>query len=302
MKKLIDVTNSTATRDPYVMKHNGRYYRCYSDRPNSIYISCADTVDGLKTAVGKAVYTAEQGKEYSKELWAPELHVLDGKCYIYVACDDGDNHNHRMYVLENGSDDPMQSYTMHGKIFDDTDKWAIDGTIFEFGGKTYFIWAGWEGDENVRQDLYIAEMASPFALSGKRHLISTPQYDWEKIGSTGAPESPLINEGPFIVRLNGETYLLYSAAGSWCTGYCIAALKLVGDDPLDRACWKKFDRPIFSSNELVQGAGHCSAVNEHGKALVFFHAWDRDEKEIVWNTVSVWQAELKAEGDFLTIQ
>ena len=40
-------------------------------------------------------------EEYSKELWAPELHIIDGKCYIYVACDNGNNYNHRMYVLEN---------------------------------------------------------------------------------------------------------------------------------------------------------------------------------------------------------
>ena len=50
---------------------------------------CADSIDGL-AAEAKCVYVASPDKEYSKELWAPELHILDGKCCIYISCDGGD--------------------------------------------------------------------------------------------------------------------------------------------------------------------------------------------------------------------
>lgn len=302
MKKLISYEKPYEARDPYIIKHNNKYYRCYTEDANSVSVSCADTIDELAYARGTKVYLPEEDREYSKEIWAPELHILDGKCYIYVACDDGDNHNHRMYVLENHSSDPMQPYTMHGKITDPTDKWAIDGTVVHIYNKNYFVWSGWEGDENVCQNLYIAEMKNPFELATERYLISKPEYEWEKLGSAGEPESPFINEGAFGFCIDGEYYLTYSAAGSWCEDYCIALLKLVGDNPLDYRCWEKYSVPVLSANDQVKGAGHCSVLCEEEKTTVFFHAWDKKETEIVWNTVHVWQAELHKKDDKIIIE
>ncbi len=301
MKKMVFTENFSAARDPFVTKHNNKYYRCYTDDSESVSIACADTIDALESAIGTKVYLPEKGTAYSKELWAPELHVLDGKCYIYVACDDGNNDHHRMYVLENHSDDPMKPYTMHGKIADPTDKWAIDGSVVQIANKNYFVWSGWEGDENVCQNLYIAQMKNPFELATERYLISTPEYDWEKLGSSGDPGSPFINEGPFGVCIDGEYYLAYSAAGSWCRDYCIALLKLVGNDPLNRQCWQKYPTPILSANDRMQGAGHCSIVCEGDKKTVFFHAWDKDEKNIEWDSVYVWQADLQKIDDKIII-
>jgi len=301
MKKLIASRNSSAPRDPFITKIGDKYYRCYTEHSDSVSIACADSLDGLSTAEGSVVFLP-QDPAYSKQVWAPELHLLDGKCYIYVACDDGENHNHRMYVLGNDSADPTKPYSMLGKITDPTDKWAIDGNVVSIRGTNYFIWSGWEGEENVCQNLYIARMKSPTELDSERYLLSTPEYDWEKLGSTGEPESPLINEGAFGFCVDGEYYVTYSGAGSWCKDYCIALLKLVGDNPLDRNCWKKWDAPILSANDQVQGAGHCSVLCEDDKLLVFFHAWDKDETKIVWNTVAVWQAEMHISGDAVTIE
>lgn len=302
MKKFRSFQTPFEARDPYVIKHNNKYYRCYTEDNESVSVSCADTLDALMHAIGTKVYQPEDGRAYSKQLWAPELHIWDGSCYIYVACDDGDNHHHRMYVLENHSDDPTHPYTMHGQITDATDRWAIDGTVFRIAERPYFVWSGWEGDENVCQNLYIAEMKNPFELATERHLISSPEYAWEKLGSTGAPESPFINEGPFGFCFDGSYYLTYSAAGSWCKDYCIALLQLVGDDPLDRKCWKKCPTPILCANEQLQGAGHCSIVCEEQQATVFFHAWERTETTIRWDTVCVWQAELHKTADGFCIE
>lgn len=298
MKKLL----KQSPRDPFVTKQNGLYYRCFAEGPASISVSCADSVDGLCGADRTRVYTAEPGTAYSKELWAPELHVIDGECYIYVACDDGNNHNHRMYVLGNGSDDPLRPYKMLGKITDPTDKWAIDGTVMRRGGKLYFIWSGWEGDTNICQNLYIAEMSSPTAISSERVLISTPEHEWEKLGATGEPESPFINEGPFVFEANGRTILTYSASGSWCDGYCIAYLELTGDDPTAPDAWKKASAPILCKNKLVKGAGHCSVLRDSDGLHVFFHAWDADETNVRWDTVAAWHGKLNVTADRIEIE
>lgn len=302
MKRIIKSLGNSKTRDPFILKLNNKYYHCFTDDCLTISISCSETIEGLENAIPKTVFVPDK-EEYSKELWAPELHVIDGKCYIYVACDDGNNYHHRMYVLENNSNNPLDEYKMHGKITDDTDKWAIDGNLIKYNNELYYFWSGWEGDKNVRQNIYIAKMRDPFTISSERVLISTPDYEWEKIACT--PEDveglPFINEGPFAFTYNNQLYLAYSASGSWNTGYCIAFLKLVGDDLLNPNSWYKYDKPVLSCNERVKGAGHCSIINDNGKFLVFFHAWDVNTEEIRWNTVDTWQAELIINEDDISI-
>lgn len=302
MKKIINQTGDCTTRDPYIIKHNNMYYHCFTKDSESLYVSCADTIDSLATAERKCVYIPEENREYSKQLWAPELHIIDNKCYIYVACDDGDNHNHRMYVLENNSDNPMDDYTMHGKIVEKNDKWAIDGTVMKYNNENYFVWSGWEGDTNICQNLYIARMKNPYELDTERVMISTPEYDWEKLGASGEEESPYINEGPFAFVAGGNVYLTYSAAGSWCEDYCIALLKFVGSDPLNPDSWEKINVPILSNNDSVKGAGHCSVVCEDDIMHVFFHAWDKKEENINWKTVSMWHADLKITQEGIVIK
>lgn len=309
MKKIIRGRQGTINRDPDVVKYRGKYYLCYAaakrdTQDRGICIACVDKIEDFELAEGKFVYIAEKDKPWSKELWAPELHIIDDKCYIYVACDDGDNRNHRMYVLENNSDDPMDTYNLHGKITDPTDKWAIDGNILHYNNEMYFIWSGWEGDQNVAQNIYIAKMKNPYELASDRVLISRPDRDWEKIGGTGTTDGlPFINEGPFAFHSGSDIYIAYSGSGSWCAAYCIALLKLVGDDPMNPDHWKKLDEPILCENDEVKGAGHCSIVTEEdGTHLVFFHAWDKDETEVYWNTVATFCGVMEIDGDKITIK
>lgn len=299
MKKIVSMRG--INRDPFVMKKDGLYYRCYktagSGGCSAVSIACVKKIEAFEYAEAKTVYEFEQGKPWSNEVWAPEIHVINGKCFLYAACDDGNNHNHRMYVLTNDSADPLDEYRLIGKIGDNSDCWAIDGTVMQFRGERYFIWSGWEGKENVAQNLYIAHMKDPCTIDSERVLISKPEFEWEKRGATGQAESPFINEGPFAFAYDGCQYLAYSASGSWCEDYCIALLKLIGDDPMKAENWIKQDRPLLSGNDMVKGSGHCSVIDEDGRLLMFFHAWDANETNIRWDTVSTWMAELVRTDD-----
>ena len=110
----------------------------------------------------------------SRNIWAPELHRLRGKWYVYFAADDGQNRNHRMFALENASEDPFEgTFVEKGRVFDPAaDRWAIDGTAIDLNGRLYFLWSGWEGTEDVDQRLYIAPMSDPWTISGPRVEIS----------------------------------------------------------------------------------------------------------------------------------
>jgi GH43 family beta-xylosidase len=72
-----------------------------------------------------------------------------------------------MFVLENENEDPFQgAFVFRGQLTDETNKWAIDGTVFEhpLTNDLYFIWSGWEGDIDVMQvrsnDIYQLEQYS----------------------------------------------------------------------------------------------------------------------------------------------
>ena len=176
--KIFCNSQGTQSRDPSVIKHNGKYYWTYAFE-NRIYIMEAATIEDFANGEGKLVWTPDDAK-YSQEVWAPELHVIDGICYIYVACDDGNNYNHRMYVISNASSNPLEKYINIGQITDPTNKWAIDGTILRHNDNLYIVWSGWEGDENIAQNIYIARLSFPTKIDGERVLISRPDQNWEK--------------------------------------------------------------------------------------------------------------------------
>ena len=250
--------------DPWVLLHNNCYYYCFA-KDSSIYVSCSGELDGIAVSEPICVWTAPESGEYSKEIWAPELHFINGRFYIYFAADNGENKNHRMYAIS--CDSPAGNYIFNGKISDSSDKWAIDGSIIEINKKLYFIWSGWEGDTDVRQDIYIAEMSDPCTITGQRFLISSPEYDFELKGG-----SPKVNEGPEALIINGKVHIIYSASGSWCDDYCLGMLTLIGDNPLSKTCWQKSQKPVLCKSDSVFGPGHASFTKWKNKNYIIYHA------------------------------
>lgn len=259
------------TPDPAVVYKDGYYYMTFTHNGADIMVMKSRTID-FKQAERKVVWYPDIGTNYSAELWAPEIQFLQGKWYIYFAADDGQNENHRMFVLEANTDDPMGSYTFKGQVKDDTDKWAIDGLAMELNDKLYFVWSGWEGDINIQQNTYIAPMSDPLTISGPRVLLSEPDLEWEKAGGP-----PYINEGHSILHHNGQVHIVYSGAGSWTPFYALGMLSLKeGADPLVASNWTKAQEPILKMDDDagVYGPGHNSFVTspDGTEQWIVYHA------------------------------
>jgi GH43 family beta-xylosidase len=251
--------------DPWVVSRDGFYYYMNSMGSNLTIWKTRDITD-LIHAEKKVVWLPPATRPYSKDLWAPELHFLDGKWYIYFAADSGSNEGHRVWVLENASADPLQGeWTMKGKLDDGSDKWAIDPSVFESGGKAYVIWSGWEGDVNGVQRIYIARLKNPWTIEGKRVQLSYPEYPWEKVGDLD-PQNHIIpmphvdvNEGPEILEHGDKIFLIFSASGCWTNYYELGMLTASkSSDLLKAASWKKSDQPVFWQSPEAQafGTGH----------------------------------------------
>jgi GH43 family beta-xylosidase len=250
--------------DPWVTSRDGFYYYMNSTGSNLTIWKTRDVTD-LANAQQKIVWTPPATGPYSHELWAPELHFLQGKWYIYFAADEGSNESHRIFALENSSSDPLQGkWTFKGKVADPSDKWAIDASVFENHSELYMIWSGWEGDVNGVQSIYIARLSNPWTVVSKRTRLSTPQYPWEKVGDLDrdhiiAVPHVDVNEGPEVLEHEDKLFLVYSASGCWTNYYELGMLVASkASDLLNPSSWKKSAKPVFWQNPagFAYGTGH----------------------------------------------
>jgi GH43 family beta-xylosidase len=266
--------------DPYSYYKDGYYYYTHT-QGNAITIWKTKNLAHLKMAERKTIFTPPEGTSYSKQIWAPEIHFIDNRWYAYFAADNGNNTFHRMYVLENPSPDPMKGeWFFKGKISDDSDKWAIDGDVFIYRKQLYFVWSGWEGDQNGQQNIYIAKMKNPWTIESKRVLISSSTYDWEMNGDLNDPQNPPhvnVNEGPQALQHGKKLFIIYSASGCWTDFYALGLLSFSGKKNLLQAKkWKKNPEPVFkqSKENGVYAPGHNSFFKSpNGKEdWILYHA------------------------------
>lgn len=267
--------------DPWCVYKDGYYYYMHTTG-NRLELWKTKSMAQLKDAPHKTIWTPPASGPYSKEIWAPEIHFLKGKWYVYFAADGGDNQYHRIYALENGAADPMEGqWEFKGKVTDAEDKWAIDASVFEHRGKLYMIWSGWEGDKNGRQDIYIARMKDPLTVESKRVKISSPQYPWEKNGDLNDPNLKHldVNEGPEMLKHGNKLFIVYSGSACWTDDYALGMLVAADNsDLLDPASWKKRPESVFkqSVENKVYAPGHNSFfTSPDGKeSWILYHAND----------------------------
>lgn len=271
--------------DPYVLRHtDGKYYFTASvPAYDRIVLRCADSLAELPDAEEKTLWLCHESGPMSKHIWAPELHFVFGKWYIYFAGGEKDlPWEIRPYVLECQSGDPMQGpWIEKGKMGAAEDDefsfraFSLDGTVFENKGQNYYIWAEKVGVGRQISNLYIARMKNGYTLDTVQVLLTTPDYDWERHGFW-------VNEGPAVIQRNGKIFVTYSASDTG-VNYCMGMLTADADgDLLDPLSWKKERWPVLQTNweKGIYGPGHNSfTTDKEGNDILVVHA--RTESEIV---------------------
>ncbi|WP_244307349.1 glycoside hydrolase family 43 protein [Flavobacterium fluviatile] len=269
--------------DPFIYKHTDGYYYFTGSVPtyDAIEIRRAKTIAELQNAAPFRVWEKHASGPMSRHVWAPEIHYLDGKWYVYFAASKEDDiWRLRPYVLECTGQDPlkdkwkelgqMQAADNDPKSFTD---FSLDGTVFEHKGKRYFCWAEKTGGQFAASNLYLAEMESPIKLKTVQFMLTTPDYDWERVGFW-------VNEGPAFIKNKGKIYITFSASA---TGACYAMGMMEADenaDLLNRNSWKKSRNPVLKTDASkgIYGPGHNSfTVDENGEPILIYHARDYEK-------------------------
>lgn len=244
--------------DPWVLMHDGLYYQM-NTTGSFLLIRRTRDMTQISRAERRVVWRPPATGPYSHELWAPELHFLDNKWFIYFAADDGDNDTHRLWVLENDSPDPLSAnWQMKGQLTDRSDAWAIDPTVFEDHGNLYALWSGRKNHKLANQSIYIGAMSNPWTIVGERVRLASPKSGWEKVGNDN-PAHVATLEGPEILKHGSRIFLIYSGGGCWTDGYALGMLTAQeGSNLMDPKSWKRFPKPVFSGSPDAHayGPGH----------------------------------------------
>ncbi|WP_166246273.1 family 43 glycosylhydrolase [Paenibacillus turpanensis] len=269
--------------DPHIYKHTDGYYYFTASVPeyDRIILRRAKTIQGLAQAEEIVIWNKHASGEMSKHIWAPEIHFIDGKWYIYFAAGkEEDIWAIRPYVLECADANPLTGTWVEKGIMQKPESnkvsftdFSLDATTFEHNGTRYLVWAQ---KLNGISNLYLAEMENAWTIKGDQVLLATPDYSWERIGFW-------VNEGASVLKRNGKIFISFSASAT-DSNYAMGLLTASDtSDLLDPKSWVKSPLPLMASDvEASQyGPGHNSfTVAEDGITdILVYHA--RSYKNIV---------------------
>ena len=267
--------------DPAICRWNGKYYFISTndlDGNHSLYIREADNIPGLVTAQQTLILDTKTYPHLGNLLWAPEMHIIDGRLYIFHAgtpesffCEQ----SHVMALKPNGNplkasdwEMPRRVVKADGSMLYGEEGITLDMTVFWSAGRLYASWSQRQFKPvDLGAWLYIAELdpQKPWQLKSEPQVLTVPEYGWEN-------NHVFVVEGPFALYRNGRIYLSYSGALVDST-YVVGMLSMEdGADPLDPASWTKENYPLLTSRSVEgeYGPGH--------------NAYVTDADGLVWNT------------------
>ncbi|MFJ6675743.1 family 43 glycosylhydrolase [Actinosynnema sp. NPDC091369] len=279
----VQYTNPLANQraDPHIFKHTDGYYYFTATAPeyDRIVLRRATTIQGLASAAESVIWRKHSSGEMGAHIWAPEIHFIDGKWYVYFAAGRTDDiWRIRPYVLENSSANPLTgTWTERGKVNVPWDSFSLDMSTFVVNGVRYLTWAQAEPGIATNSNLYLARMGStPWSITGTVARLTVPTSAWETRGGVK------VAEGPTVIQRNGRVFLTYSASAT-DANYCLGMLTASASaDLLNPSSWTKSANPVFESNAATgqYGPGHNSfTVSEDGQSdILVYH--DRNYRDI----------------------
>jgi GH43 family beta-xylosidase len=281
--------------DPWVYKHTDGTYYLMVTRGNRLDIWKSRSLSSIAKISPVTVWKKPDTGPNSRDIWAPEIHYINGKWYIYYTATDAKNPgdgSRYVFVLENTSNDPLQgTWTDKGKV--NTNYSGLDGSIFTHQGKMYFLYSAYVGSQSV---LCIAPMQNPWTLATPEVILAKPTFDWEK------HKEREILEGPQLLKGKKNTlHIIYSGSACWDDNYSLGMLTALStSDLLNPQSWKKSAMPVFSKSieNKVFGPGHNSFTTspDGSEDWIVYHGKDTANGECTNRSTRIQKFAWKRDG------
>lgn len=266
--------------DAQIFRHTDGWYYLTGSVPeyDRVVLRRSKTIAGLSTAKEAVLWRHLASGPMSGFIWAPELHLIDGRWIMYFAAGPSgggeDVFRIRTYALVCDGKDPMTGkWSVLGQLETPWDSFNLDSTSFVHRGTRYLCWAQREPGIETNSNLYLAPLATPLTFAAKPTRLSVPTLDWEIRGFK-------VNEAAAYLNRNGRVFLTYSASATDAR-YCLGMLTAAEDaDLMDASVWTKSPVPVMVSSpeNRVWGPGHNSfTVDERGRDMLVFHARDYEK-------------------------
>lgn len=266
--------------DAQVFRHTDGWYYMTGSVPeyDRLVLRRSRTLAGLTTAKEAVLWRHLASGPMSGFIWAPELHLIDGKWIMYFAAGPSgggeDVFRIRTYAVVCDGADPMTgNWTVLGQLETPWDSFNLDSTSFVHRGVRYLAWAQREPGIETNSNLYLAPLKTPLTLAAKPARLSVPELPWEIQGFK-------VNEAPAILARNGRLFMTYSASATDAR-YCMGMLSARDDaDIMDPAVWTKSQVPVMTTSPAhhIYGPGHNSfTLDERGRDMLVFHARDYEK-------------------------
>ncbi|MFZ6639286.1 family 43 glycosylhydrolase [Undibacterium sp. TC4M20W] len=272
--------------DPQIFLHTDGYYYFTATAPeyDRIELRRARSINELATADAKVIWRKHSSGPMSHHIWAPELHFIDGKWYVYFTAGRADAiWDIRLYVLESSAANPVDGeWLERGQLKTGWESFSLDATTFSHAGQRYLVWTQRDpAPDKKNTNIYLAKMETPLSIARPATLLSRPDYDWEK-------RKYEVNEAPAVLIRNGRIFITYSASAT-DENYCMGLLTAPANaNLLDAKVWSKSSQPVFKSNAASNqyGPGHNSfTTTADGKTdVLVYHA--RDYRDIKGNALN----------------
>ncbi len=211
-------------RDPFVLVHDGKYYM-YGTRARNFGLSTA----GFDVYIGddlenwsepREVFNSEKYGLNRRANWAPEVHKIDGKFYMFATFT-RENGLRGTYILV--SDSPDGEFApLSGQEATPHDWESLDGTYYEEDGKRYIVFCH-EHTQIYNGTVCYLELDDNLRPIGEPRFLFDAGYF---LGFEPNAEKHAITDGPFFYRhSSGSLLMLWSTIDEGNYLQCIASSK-----------------------------------------------------------------------------
>ncbi len=263
--------------DPFILHSSDGYYYLYAtshdiDEMGFYVWKSKDFINWSEPKI--CYYLSEKSFGY-KNCWAPEVTEYNGKYYLFYSARWKKTDTLRIGVAISESPEGPFIETKENEPLFDFGYTCIDGTVFiDEDGRKYLYYSR-DCCDNVyngehQSHIYVLRLSDDLlSVYGEPKLISKPELPYEDILNIYDGVIWKWNEGPFMVKTNGEYHLMYSGNHYATKYYSICVAK--ADNPLGP--FTKYDKPIATYIEgKITGPGHNSVFkDDKGQMYCAYH-------------------------------